>query len=99
VERSRGMLTRDVSDTGSLSFTRCKAEENPTQSGSSERAGLDSSHVLNVYTRSLDCQSNGLLKLVTTINYSAVANSHTLQFTTARTKAFQPAVSSHVVAW
>jgi hypothetical protein len=30
----------------------------------------------------------GLLQIVTTINYSAIANSHTLQFTTARTKFF-----------
>jgi hypothetical protein len=36
---------------------------------------------------------------VTTSNYSAIANSHTLQFTTARTKCSQSAVSSPVVAW
>jgi hypothetical protein len=39
------------------------------------------------------------LQIVTTSNYSAVANSHTLQFTTARTKSSQPAVFSPVVAW
>jgi hypothetical protein len=38
-----------------------------------------------------------LLKLVTTINYSAVDDSHSLQFTAARTKSFQSAVSSLVV--
>jgi hypothetical protein len=32
-------------------------------------------------------------------NYSADANSHTLQFTTARTKSSQAAGSSPVVAW
>jgi hypothetical protein len=40
-----------------------------------------------------------LLQNVTTSKYSAVANSHTLQFTTARTKYSQSAVSSSVVAW
>jgi hypothetical protein len=40
-----------------------------------------------------------LLQNVTTNNYSANANSHTLQFTTARTKISQSAVSSPVVAW
>jgi hypothetical protein len=39
------------------------------------------------------------LQIVTTSNYSAVANSHTLQFTTARTNCPQSAVSSPVVAW
>jgi hypothetical protein len=39
------------------------------------------------------------LQIVTTNNYSAIANSHTLQFTTERTKSSQPAVSSPVVAW
>jgi hypothetical protein len=34
------------------------------------------------------------LQIVTAINYSAIANSHTLQFTTARTKTSQSAVSS-----
>jgi hypothetical protein len=38
------------------------------------------------------------LKLVTASNYSAVASSCTLQFTTARTKSSQSAVSSPVVA-
>jgi hypothetical protein len=32
-------------------------------------------------------------------SYSAIANSHTLQFSTARTKSFQSAVSSPVVVW
>jgi hypothetical protein len=41
----------------------------------------------------------GLLKLVTTINYRAITDSHTLQFTTARTKSPQSAVSSPAVAW
>jgi hypothetical protein len=35
-------------------------------------------------------------QIVTTSNYSAISNSHTLQFTTARTKYSQPAVSSLV---
>jgi hypothetical protein len=35
----------------------------------------------------------------TASNYSAVANSHTLQFTTARAKSFQSAVSPAAVAW
>jgi hypothetical protein len=39
------------------------------------------------------------LQNVTTSNYSAVTNSHTLQFTTACTKSFQSAVSSPVVVW
>jgi hypothetical protein len=38
------------------------------------------------------------LQIVTTRNYSAIANSHTLQFPTARTKPSQSAVSSPVVA-
>jgi hypothetical protein len=38
-------------------------------------------------------------KLVTTRNCSAIVNSHILQFTTARTKPFQSAVSWPVVAW
>jgi hypothetical protein len=37
------------------------------------------------------------LQIVTTSNYSAIANSHTLQFTTAHTKPFP--MSSPVVAW
>jgi hypothetical protein len=40
----------------------------------------------------------GLLKLVTPINYSAIANSHTLQFTAAYTKSSQSAVFSLVVS-
>jgi hypothetical protein len=39
------------------------------------------------------------LHIVTTSNYNAMTNSHTLQFTTARIKSFQSAVSSPVVAW
>jgi hypothetical protein len=37
------------------------------------------------------------LRVVTTSKCSSIANSHTLQFTTARTKASQSAVSSPVV--
>jgi hypothetical protein len=40
-----------------------------------------------------------ILQNVTTNNYSAYANSDTLQFTTARTKSSQFALSSSVVAW
>jgi hypothetical protein len=39
------------------------------------------------------------LQNVTTINYSAIANSHTLQFTRARTKSSQSVVSTSVIAW
>jgi hypothetical protein len=39
------------------------------------------------------------LQIVTTSNYSAVANSHTPQFTTACTKSSQSALYSPVVAW
>jgi hypothetical protein len=39
------------------------------------------------------------LRVVTISNDSDVANSHTLQFTTAHTTAPQSAVSSRVVAW
>jgi hypothetical protein len=39
------------------------------------------------------------LQIVTTSNCSAIANSHTQQFTTARTKSSQSAVSSPVFAW
>jgi hypothetical protein len=39
------------------------------------------------------------LRIVTTGNYSAIANSHTVQFTTARSKSSQSAVPSPVVAW
>jgi hypothetical protein len=38
------------------------------------------------------------LEIVITSNYSAIGNLHTLQFTTARTKSSQSAVSSPVVA-
>jgi hypothetical protein len=38
------------------------------------------------------------LQIVVTRNYSAVAKSHTLQFSTAGTKSSQSAVSSSVVA-
>jgi hypothetical protein len=34
-------------------------------------------------------------QLVTTLNYSAIANLHTLQITTAYDKSLQPAVTSH----
>jgi hypothetical protein len=39
------------------------------------------------------------IPLVTTLNYSAIADLHTLQFTTAYAKTFQSAVSSTVVPW
>jgi hypothetical protein len=39
------------------------------------------------------------LQNVTTSNYSGIANSHTLQFTTERTKYSQSAVPLPVVAW
>jgi hypothetical protein len=39
------------------------------------------------------------LHIITTSNYNANANSHNLQFTTARIKSFQVAVSSPVVTW
>jgi hypothetical protein len=39
------------------------------------------------------------LQDVTTSNYTAIANSHTPQFTTARTKPFRSTVSSPTVAW
>jgi hypothetical protein len=38
------------------------------------------------------------LQIVTTSNYSVIANSYTLQFTTACTKSSESAVSSPVVA-
>jgi hypothetical protein len=38
-------------------------------------------------------------RLVTTFNYSSIADLHTLQITTAHAKSFQPAVSSPVVPW
>jgi hypothetical protein len=40
---------------------------------------------------------NDHLQIVITSNYSAIGNSHAQQFTTARTKYFQSAVSSPVV--
>jgi hypothetical protein len=40
-----------------------------------------------------------ILQIVTASNYSAIANSHTLQFTIACTKPSQSAVSSPVVTW
>jgi hypothetical protein len=39
------------------------------------------------------------LQIVITSNYSAIANSHTLQFTTARAKPFHSPVSPPVAAW
>jgi hypothetical protein len=39
------------------------------------------------------------LQIVITSNYSAIANSHILQFTIAHTESSQSAVSSPVVAW
>jgi hypothetical protein len=39
------------------------------------------------------------LRIVTTSNYSAITDSHTQRFTTARSKSPQPAVSSPVVVW
>jgi hypothetical protein len=39
------------------------------------------------------------LQIVTTSNYTAVANSHILLFTTARIKAFQSASFSPAVVW
>jgi hypothetical protein len=38
-------------------------------------------------------------RLLTTLHYSAIADLHTLQITTAHTKSFQSAVSSSVVPW
>jgi hypothetical protein len=39
------------------------------------------------------------LQIITTSNYSAITNSHTLKFTTACIKSSQSAVSSLIVAW
>jgi hypothetical protein len=39
------------------------------------------------------------LEIVATSNYSAIANSHTMQFITVRIKPSQSAVTSPVVAW
>jgi hypothetical protein len=38
-------------------------------------------------------------RLVTVLNYSAIADFRTLQITTAQAKYFQSAVSSRVVPW
>jgi hypothetical protein len=37
--------------------------------------------------------------LVTTLNYSTIADLHTVQITTEHVKSFQPAVSSLVIPW
>jgi hypothetical protein len=53
------------------------------------------------YRRGLDWRLDLLTinaRLVTTLNYSAIANLHTLQMSTAHAKSFQSAVSS-VVSW
>jgi hypothetical protein len=42
---------------------------------------------------------NRLVQIVTTINYRAMGNFRTLEFTAARTKTFQSAVSAPFVAW
>jgi hypothetical protein len=39
------------------------------------------------------------LQIVTTSTRKAIANSHTLQFTTVRTKSSHSVVSSQVVSW
>jgi hypothetical protein len=39
------------------------------------------------------------LQIVTTSNYSAIANSHILRFTTACSKSSQSAVSPPVITW
>jgi hypothetical protein len=39
------------------------------------------------------------LQIITTNNYSAITNSHTLQFIAARTNSSQSAVSAPVVTW
>jgi hypothetical protein len=52
--------------------------------------------------RGLDCRLGlltALTRLVITLNYSAIADLHTLQLTTAHAKFFQCAVSSLVVPW
>jgi hypothetical protein len=41
----------------------------------------------------------GISKLVIVINYSAITNSHTLQFVMVRTESSQSAVSSSNFAW
>jgi hypothetical protein len=56
------------------------------------------SHYARRLDRRLDLLTT-LTQLVTTLNYSAIVNLHTLQITTARTKSFQSAVSSPVVPW
>jgi hypothetical protein len=47
------------------------------------------------YRRGFDCVTGFIehLQIVTTSNYSAIANSHTLQFTKARIKSSESAVS------
>jgi hypothetical protein len=39
------------------------------------------------------------LRIITTSNYNTIANFHTLQISTTRTKYFQSAVFSPVVPW
>jgi hypothetical protein len=51
------------------------------------------------YRRGLVIEFIAHLQIVTTSNSSAIANPHTLQYTTARTKSSQSAVSSPVVTW
>jgi hypothetical protein len=51
------------------------------------------------YVFALNTVFIGYLQIIATSNYSVITNSHTLQFTTARTKFSQPAVSSPLVAW
>jgi hypothetical protein len=47
----------------------------------------------------LEIEFTDHLQIVTTSNYSAIANSHTLQFTTASTKPSQSAAFLPVIAW
>jgi hypothetical protein len=47
----------------------------------------------------LDIGFTDHLQVVTTNNYSTIANFHTLQVTAAHAKSFQVAVSSPVVSW
>jgi hypothetical protein len=62
-----------------------------------------SKHILmcmNDYRQGLDWRLDLLTTSThTTINYSTIADLHTLQITTAHTKPFQYAVSSPVVPW
>jgi hypothetical protein len=62
--------------------------------------------IINIVTCMTDCRRFGLvirciehLQIVTTSNYSAIANSRTLQFTIAGTMSSESAISSPVVAW